>query len=30
MCILKKGDHIGIVACSNGQPLVIILKLKAY
>lgn len=21
MCILKKGDHIGIVACSNGQPL---------
>ena len=21
MCLLKKGDHIGIVACSNGQPL---------
>ncbi|WP_294134467.1 S66 peptidase family protein [uncultured Clostridium sp.] len=21
MCILKKDDHIGIVACSNGQPL---------
>ena len=21
MCILKRGDHIGIVACSNGQPL---------
>ena len=21
MCLLKKGDHIGIIACSNGQSL---------
>lgn len=29
MCILKKGDHIGIVACSNGQPLANNTKIKS-